>query len=380
MRLSRINVLVIDDWAMARKKPNAATSGKSAKIEDPNPFDDSDLGWLCAFGIARVIRILFANHNPHYGIITRMAQPPSMDQFKAFSMQVLGRIENASTRGMYRKGLTDFLTWWGEQGDLPLDRTLVQAHVGHLVRSKYSSATINQRLAAIRKVAGDAAERSLLDLGTAAEVIRIGGIRRVPVWNKRSLDAEQTEALINAPEPSSTKGLRDRALLALLVGCALRRSEVVRVLVENIKRRNGRWVLIDVVGRRDRIRTVAVPQWTKIALDKWLQRANLQRGPIFPAVDRSGTLAEHAISAQGVLPIVVAYGRSIGLEVKPDDLRRTCARLCHAEGGELEQIQLLLGHASIQTTERYLGTKRKVAGAANDRLRMKWYDSKKLAS
>ena len=303
-----------------------------------------------------------------------------MDQFKALSTQTLDRIENANTRGMYRKGLTDFLAWWGAQGDLPLDGTLVQAHVTHLVKAKYSPATINQRLAAIRRLVGEAAERRLLDLGIAAGVIRIGGVPGLPVWNRRSLSAEQTEALINAPEPSSTKGLRDRALLALLVGCALRRSEVVRVLVENIQRRDGRWVLIDVVGKRGRVRMVAVPQWAKIALDAWLQKANLQKGAVFRAVDRSGTLAQHAISAQGVLSIVVAYGRSISLEVKPDDLRRTCAKLCHAEGGELEQIQLLLGHASIQTTERYLGTKQNLSRAPNDRLRMKWYDSKKLAS
>ena len=52
----------------------------------------------------------------------------------------------------------------------------------------------------------------------------------------------------------------------------------------------------------------------------------------------------------------------------PHDLRRTCAKLCRASGGELEQIQLLLGHASAQTTERYLGTKQNLIEAVNDRL------------
>ena len=50
------------------------------------------------------------------------------------------------------------------------------------------------------------------------------------------------------------------------------------------------------------------------------------------------------------------------------DLRRTCARLCHLAGGELDQIQFLLGHVSIQTTERYLGCKQKLRAAVNDRL------------
>jgi integrase len=52
----------------------------------------------------------------------------------------------------------------------------------------------------------------------------------------------------------------------------------------------------------------------------------------------------------------------------PHDLRRTCARLCHVAGGELEQIQFLLGHASVQTTERYLGCKQRLSQAVNDNL------------
>lgn len=55
-------------------------------------------------------------------------------------------------------------------------------------------------------------------------------------------------------------------------------------------------------------------------------------------------------------------------KLAPHDLRRTCARLCHLAGGELDQIQFLLGHVSIQTTERYLGCKQKLRGAVNDRL------------
>jgi site-specific recombinase XerD len=52
----------------------------------------------------------------------------------------------------------------------------------------------------------------------------------------------------------------------------------------------------------------------------------------------------------------------------PHDLRRTCARLCRAAGGELEQTQFLLGHISVQTTERYLGCTQRIASAVNDRI------------
>jgi len=68
--------------------------------------------------------------------------------------------------------------------------------------------------------------------------------------------------------------------------------------------------------------------------------------------------------------IVMKYARKTGLVDKlgPHDLRRTCAKLCRASGGELEQIQFLLGHASIQTTERYLGSRQNLREAVNDRL------------
>jgi site-specific recombinase XerD len=67
--------------------------------------------------------------------------------------------------------------------------------------------------------------------------------------------------------------------------------------------------------------------------------------------------------------VVKNFAKNVGIEkIAPHDLRRTCARLCHVAGGELEQIQFLLGHVSVQTTERYLGCKQKIKDAVNDRI------------
>ncbi len=67
--------------------------------------------------------------------------------------------------------------------------------------------------------------------------------------------------------------------------------------------------------------------------------------------------------------VVKENAAKLGLsKVAPHDLRRSCARLCHAAGGELEQIQFLLGHVSVQTTEKYLGCKQRLKGAVNDRI------------
>ena len=67
--------------------------------------------------------------------------------------------------------------------------------------------------------------------------------------------------------------------------------------------------------------------------------------------------------------IVKSYAAKLAIpKLAPHDLRRSCARLCHVAGGELEQIQFLLGHVSVQTTEKYLGCKQRLNGAVNDRI------------
>src|SRR6516225_111342 len=75
------------------------------------------------------------------------------------------------------------------------------------------------------------------------------------------------------------------------------------------------------------------------------------------------------MTEKAVWHIVKEAARWVGVpKLAPHDLRRTCARLCHASGGELEQIQFLLGHISVQTTERYLGCKQRIRSAVNDHI------------
>ena len=75
------------------------------------------------------------------------------------------------------------------------------------------------------------------------------------------------------------------------------------------------------------------------------------------------------MTEKAVWHIVKDSAKIVGVtKLAPHDLRRTCARLCHAAGGKLEQIQFLLGHVSVQTTERYLGCKQRIRSAVNDRI------------
>ena len=165
----------------------------------------------------------------------------------------------------------------------------------------------------------------------------------------------------------SMRAKRDYAMLAMLFGCGFRRSELVGLELDEIQMRQGHWAVVDLIGKGGHIRTVPIPQWVKAALDQWIAAAKVTEGRIFRAVARAGKVWGKGISQNVVWYVVKGCCERAGLEhIAPHDLRRTCAKLCHTSGGELEQIQFLLGHASVQTTERYLGCKQNLGHPVND--------------
>ena len=208
----------------------------------------------------------------------------------------------------------------------------------------------------------------MLDPATAAAIEPVPGVEargtRVGNW----LLKDQANDLLHAPDPQTLTGKRDRAILAVLLGCGLRRAELLRINVEDLQQREGRCVLPDLTGKGNRIRTVTVPAGVKARIDAWLSAAGNTTGRIFRPVNKGDVIVGTEIrDEKAVWRLVMRYAKATDLgKLAPHDLRRTCAKLCRKAGGELEQIQLLLGHASILTTERYLGTEQALAHAVND--------------
>jgi integrase/recombinase XerD len=289
---------------------------------------------------------------------------------------VLQGIPNPSTRSMYGKALRDFLSC-----DHPeLSREGVQRHKEILLSQQYSSASINQRLSAIRRLALEAADNGFLSRDAAAMIARVSGVKKKPTRSGKWLTTAEAETLINAPDPATPKGIRDRAILATMVGCGLRRRELADLEINDIAKREGRWVLVDIKGKHGRVRTVPLPLWVKNAIDLWLKIADVRDGRVFRVLDRAGQAGLRGLSAPAFLQLVATYGQLASLSVTPHDLRRTCAKLCRSSGGDLEQIQMLLGHSSIQITEQYLGTRQDLAKAPNDRIGLRWSTPKRVAS
>jgi integrase/recombinase XerD len=233
---------------------------------------------------------------------------------------------------------------------------------------RLTAATINLRMATIKRLAIEMADNGLLDPNVAAAIGRAKGVKQRGGKAGNWLVPAEANQLLRAPDADTLKGLRDRAILAILLSCGLRRAELLRLRFSDLTQRDGRWVFIDLIGKGNRVRTVPVPTNVKAAIDRWTTAAGLEEGYLFRPVNKSGVVSTSGIQDEKVIwRLVMEYARQIGLDrLAPHDLRRTCAKLCRKNGGELEQIAFLLGHSSIQTTERYLGSEQELVTAVND--------------
>jgi integrase len=133
------------------------------------------------------------------------------------------------------------------------------------------------------------------------------------------------------------RGRRDAALIGLLLGCGLRRSEAVNLRFDQLQLRESHWVIVDIVGKGGRLRTVPVPPWCKGLIDGWFRDSRVTEGKIFRRVSKNGARQDARVTSDVVWYAVKQYARRIGVDgLAPHDLRRTCARLCHGAGEELE--------------------------------------------
>src|SRR5712692_3715178 len=280
---------------------------------------------------------------------------------------VLDSVSSPITKRVYNLGLDEFFEWFGQEPRPGFTKATVSAWRVVLEARGLGSISINVRITAVRKLAVEAADNGLLAPELAAGITRIKGVKSKGVRVGNWLSIRQAQTLLNTPDVSTNKGLRDRAMLAVLLGCGLRRSEVPAPTLPRVQQRDGRWCIVDLVGKHGRVRTIPMPTWVKVAIDSWTEAAGVTEGHVLRPVNRADQAQGERMSEKVVWQLLQRYATDAGLPgVAPHDCRRTCAKLCRTAGGELEQIQLLLGHASVQTTERYLGTKQDLVHAPND--------------
>jgi integrase len=277
---------------------------------------------------------------------------------------VLDTVPSIHSKRNYAKALDNLFAFCASR---PLSRALLMEY--RTTMDHLSPSTINVRLSAIRKLVGEARRNEMISLEEAANLTDVPNVRQKGARLGNWLTREQAKELLAVPDRSTLKGKRDYVIIALLVGCALRRRELATLNIEDIQLREGRWVIIDLLGKGGRIRTVAVPIWVKQGINAWMTAAKIEEGRLLRPVSKSGKILRDELGDWAIWSVVEQSSKQIGIEhFGAHDLRRTCAKLCRKNGGDLEQIKFLLGHSSIQTTERYLGSEQEIAIAVNDNL------------
>jgi site-specific recombinase XerD len=276
------------------------------------------------------------------------------------------KTEVPESQRSYQHSIDEFVLWYCSEPRLSFDKTVVTRYRIHLESRQLAPGTINVRLAAVRRLAYEAADSGLLSPELAAGTRWVKGSKKLGIRLGNWLTANEARTLWQLPDENTMKGKRDRAILAVLLGCGLRRGELTELTLDHLQRREDHWAIVDLIGKAGHIRTVPIPDWVKQTIDDWLIAAGILHGKMFRCVCRKGTVWGTHMTEKVVWHVVKQYGQQLGIsKLAPHDLRRSCARLCHGAGGELEQIQFLLGHVSVQTTEKYLGCKQRLKEAVN---------------
>lgn len=192
-----------------------------------------------------VARILPGGDEPAYALTEAQARLRQM---------VLDTVRSPHTRRNYGKGLDDLFRF---SAGRPLSRALLMEWKAAM--DELAPSTVNVRLAAMRKLVEEAERNGILGREEAARLADVPNVRQQGTRMGNWLTREQAKELLTVPDRSTLKGKRDYVVLALLVGCALRRRELASLNIDEIQMREGRWVIADLRGKGGRVRTVAVP-------------------------------------------------------------------------------------------------------------------------
>lgn len=231
---------------------------------------------------------------------------------------------------------------------------LLRYHHTTALRSKlmeeYAPASVNRMVSNLRGVLKEAWRLGVM---TAEDYQRAADLKQVRFKRTsrgRALTRQEIDLLL--AEPDSVRGRRDRALLAVLYGAGLRRSEAVRLEVADYEFETGKILVRSGKGQRDR--TVYVANRYKALLERWIKTRGTEAGPLFLPIIGGGRLILKHMTVQAIYHLVRRMGNALGIrEFTPHDLRRTFVTHLLEQGADVGATRELAGHANVQTTLLY---------------------------
>lgn len=267
----------------------------------------------------------------------------------------------SQTRRAYANDVRDFMAYMGISTHDQL-RSVGRAHVlawrNSLERDGLSGATVRRKLSALGSLF------KFLCNADAVIANPVADVKRPAVdcheGKTPALSRVQARKLLAAPSTDSLKGVRDRAILSVLLFGALRREEVASLTVKDFHQLRGGIPHLHVKGKGGKVRYVPLHHDTIVTIRQYLALAghhNDRRGPLFRPIRSKTGCCDGALTADGIYACVVRkYLQQIGIvgdRLGPHALRATAATSALLNNADLGQVQAWLGHASVVTTRMY---------------------------
>ena len=227
---------------------------------------------------------------------------PDLEQTKS---AVLNTLTSKSGQRSYAHAIDEFVDWYCSEPRLALNRAVVLRYRIHLEERHLAPTTINLRLAAVRRVAYEAADSGLLSPELAAGIRRVKSVRRLGVRVGNWLTVDQSKNLLSKSSGEDLRSKRNYAMLTFLVGCGLRRGELLSLNVRSIQMREEHWVVADLNGKAGHIRTIPIPAWVKDAINQWTAASGITEGCLFRAINKAGKIWGTGMTPKVLWEVVV---------------------------------------------------------------------------
>ena len=217
----------------------------------------------------------------------------------------------------------------------------------------YAPSSTNKCLSALKGVLKEAWRLGLIEGEGYHRAVDLPSIKGERLPRGRALTTGELRSLFRVcGEDPSPAGRRDAAILAVLYGAGLRRSEVIGLDLEDYDPASGALIVRQGKGRKDR--TGYASNGAREALDAWLGIRGSEPGALFLPIDKGGTIRHRRMTDQTVLVVLRKRARQADVaHFSPHDLRRTFISDLLDNGADLVSVQQLAGHANVSTTARY---------------------------
>jgi site-specific recombinase XerD len=258
------------------------------------------------------------------------------DELREMSAGIFATQKNKETLRMYRGQLNKFLKWYKAEQRAELSEATVGDYVDYLLESG-TVATLNIGILVVKKLTAWLADRGAIDKGVAWFASTLNPLPQEQA-DPHVLDGDLAKALIAAPDLATVKGVRDRAIMAALLGCGLDRSECARLTVGHM----GDGQLLGVMGKYGKARDIPMPPWVADTIAAWLDLSEIASGPLFVRTLRGGHIQKGHMTGQAIYDVVHQYAAELGEYIRPRSLRQTYLSLTAQEQASIQETMAKL--------------------------------------